>query len=95
MRQSLESNLPEGCRLTRPEGGYMLWVELPTAVDALRLHHMALKHHISIAPGPIFSAQRRYTNFIRVNFGHPWSKKIDDAVRTLGTITTELLREDT
>ena len=95
MRQSLESNLPEGCRLTRPEGGYMLWVELPTAVDALRLHHMALEHHISIAPGPIFSAQRRYTNFIRVNFGHPWSKKIDDAVRTLGTLTTELLREDT
>jgi DNA-binding transcriptional MocR family regulator len=91
MRQALERSLPEGCRLTRPEGGYMLWIELPATVDALRLHQLALDQSISIAPGPIFSAQRRYTNFIRVNFGHPWSKQIDDAVQTLGALTAELM----
>ncbi len=92
MRQALERSLPDGCRLTRPEGGYMLWIELPATVDALRLHQLALEQRISIAPGPIFSAQRRYTNFIRVNFGHPWSKQIDDAVQTLGALTAELMR---
>ena len=68
----------------------MLWIELPQGVEALRLHQLALEKRISIAPGPIFSAQRRYSNFIRVNFGHPWSKAMDDAVKTVGTLTAEL-----
>src|SRR5262245_29416311 len=67
LRQAFENCFPSGCRITRPEGGYMLWVELPEGVEALHLHRLALENHISIAPGPIFSAQRRYPNFIRVN----------------------------
>lgn len=93
MRQALGTHFPAGCRITRPEGGYMLWIELPQAVDALRLHQLATVKNISIAPGPIFSAQRRYSNFIRVNFGHPWSKPMDHAVRTLGALTAELMSE--
>jgi DNA-binding transcriptional MocR family regulator len=93
MRQALGTHFPEGCRVTRPEGGYMLWIELPQAVDALRLHQLAIEKNISIAPGPLFSAQRRYPNFIRVNFGHPWSKPMDHAVRTLGALTAELMSE--
>jgi len=90
MRQSVERHFPAGYRVTRPEGGYMLWIELPGGVEALRLHQVALERRISVAPGPIFSAQRRYSNFIRVNFGHPWSKGTDDAVKTLGTLITDL-----
>ena len=71
----------------------MLWIELPQPVDALRLHERALKKHISIAPGPIFSAQRRYANFMRINFGHPWSQSMDNAVRTLGALTKALVRD--
>ena len=90
MRRALESQLPPGCSMTRPEGGYMLWLELPGTVDALRLHQLALEKRISIAPGPIFSAQRRYKNFIRVNFGHVWSKVTEEAVRTIGLLATQL-----
>ena len=68
----------------------MLWLELPGTVDALRLHQLALEKRISIAPGPIFSAQRRYKNFIRVNFGHVWSKVTEEAVRTIGLLATQL-----
>ena len=94
MRQTVERHFPAGCRLTRPEGGYMLWIELPRGVEALRLHQLALGKRISVAPGPIFSAQRRYPNFIRVNFGHPWSNVMDDAVKTLGVLTAELVRSN-
>jgi DNA-binding transcriptional MocR family regulator len=69
----------------------MLWIEMPQGVEALRLHQVALEQRISLAPGPIFSAQRRYTNFIRLNFGHTWSKVTDDAVKTVGTLTMELM----
>ena len=92
LRQALERYFPAGFKVTRPEGGYLLWIELPHGVDALVLHQLALEKRISVAPGPIFSAQRRYSNFIRVNFGHPWSKAIDDAVNTLGKLTAELAR---
>jgi DNA-binding transcriptional MocR family regulator len=68
----------------------MLWIELPRGVEALRLHQVALKKPISVAPGPIFSAQRRF--FIRVNFGHPWSNVMDDAMTTLGALTAEQVR---
>src|SRR5262249_60592480 len=91
MRQGLERHFPAGCKITRPEGGYMLWIELPRAVDALCLHRLALEKHISVAPGPIFSAKRSYSNCMRINFGHPWSTAIDDAVKTLGTLTAELM----
>src|SRR5262245_59002948 len=83
MRQGLERHFPAGCKITRPEGGYMLWIELPRAVEALRLHRLALEKRVSVAPGPNFSAQRSYSNCIRINFGH--------AVKTLGTLTAELM----
>jgi DNA-binding transcriptional MocR family regulator len=84
MHAALAQALPAGARLTRPQGGYMLWVELPAGVDALALFDAALARSISIAPGPIFSGTRRYRNFIRINCGHPWSPAIDGAVKWLG-----------
>ena len=92
IREALASYFPAGCRATRPEGGCMLWIELPRGVDALRMHQLALEKRISVAPGPIFSAQRSYSNFIRVNFAHPWSETMDNAVKTLGALTAELMR---
>ncbi len=90
MMRAVSQHFPEGCRMTRPEGGYMLWIELPKSVDALHLHQLALAEGISIAPGPIFSAQRKYRNCVRLNFGYPWSPRVEKAVRTLGRLVTAL-----
>lgn len=90
MMKAVSKHFPEGCRMTRPDGGYMLWVELPKSVDALRLHRAALAEGISIAPGPIFSAQRKYRNCIRLNFGYPWSPRIEKAVKTLGRLASQM-----
>jgi DNA-binding transcriptional MocR family regulator len=90
MMRAVNQYFPSGCRMTRPEGGYMLWVELPKSVDALRLHQLALMEGISIAPGPIFSGQRKYRNYVRLNFGYPWSPRVESAVRTVGYLATQL-----
>jgi DNA-binding transcriptional MocR family regulator len=84
MAAAIERHFPPGTRLTRPRGGYFAWVELPSATDALALHRRALAEGISLAPGPIFSAKREYRNCIRLNFGHPWSAEIEQAMRRLG-----------
>ena len=82
----IEEHFPPGIRLARPDGGYFLWLELPPRIDTLRLHEEALAHGVSIAPGPIFSAKREFSNYLRLNFGHPATTRQDDALATLGRL---------
>ncbi|HTD04204.1 PLP-dependent aminotransferase family protein [Undibacterium sp.] len=90
MMQALTKHFPAGTRFTQPEGGYFLWVALPPGIDALMLHRVALHQGISIAPGPIFSAKREFNNCIRLNYGHPWSQRFEQAIETLGQIARSL-----
>jgi DNA-binding transcriptional MocR family regulator len=89
--QAILRHFPEGTRLSRPEGGFVLWVELPPGVDTLRLHRDALKHHINTAPGALFSVKERYRNCLRMNCGVPWTDAIEAAVRTLGDLARNQL----
>jgi len=86
MTQAVTTHFPAGCRLTQPQGGYLLWVEMPKSIDALRLHRLALAEGISIAPGPLFSVKRKYKNFVRLNYGH-FDKSTVNALRTLGRLS--------
>jgi DNA-binding transcriptional MocR family regulator len=86
MSDAVGRYFPAGTKATRPQGGYVLWVELPRSVDSLELHRRALEQKVSIAPGPIFSAKQKYKNFIRLSCGLPWSEKVDRAVQTLADL---------
>ncbi|RZF29240.1 PLP-dependent aminotransferase family protein [Paraburkholderia sp. UYCP14C] len=83
MFEAIRRWMPEGTQYTRPEGGYFLWLTFPDPVDALALHRLAIGQGVSVAPGPIFSASHAFENCIRLNYGHPWSPQIDEAIRTL------------
>ena len=85
MAQAVIRYFPEGTRVTRPSGGFVLWVELPEHVDSLKLYEDALNSGITIAPGPIFSAKQKFPNFVRLNAGF-WSGRIEGAVVTLGQL---------
>jgi DNA-binding transcriptional MocR family regulator len=86
--RSLTAHFPPGTRVTRPGGGYFVWVELPPRVSALELHRRAMDAGISIAPGPIFSARQHCDNYIRLNYGHPWSPRLERAMETLGKMVS-------
>jgi DNA-binding transcriptional MocR family regulator len=86
MEASIRRWLPQGIRTANPTGGYFIWLEFPEAIDAMELHRLAIERGISLAPGPIFSAAHAFQNCIRLNYGHPWSTHIEDAIRTLGTL---------
>ncbi len=75
---------PKQTRVTQPDGGYFLWLELPKKVNSLKLFNMALSQGISIAPGPIFSASKSFQHCIRLNYGHPWSDRTEEAMAVLG-----------
>jgi DNA-binding transcriptional MocR family regulator len=88
MLQAIDAYFPADTRITRPQGGYVLWVEMPAGVDALTVHRLAMAEGISIAPGPMFSPTRGYANFMRLNYGHPWSERMEAAMATLGRIVS-------
>jgi DNA-binding transcriptional MocR family regulator len=84
MANAIAREFPAGTRVTRPQGGFFLWLEMPAAVDALALHRQALARGISVAPGPIFSASGQFGNALRLNYGHLWDEGQADAIRVLG-----------
>ncbi|MDI1360547.1 PLP-dependent aminotransferase family protein [Methylotenera sp.] len=88
--ESIERYFPKGTRLTPPQGGYFLWMKLPDGVNALELHRIALANGISVAPGPIFSAQKGFTDYIRLNYGHIWDARTEASLATLGAIVADL-----
>ncbi len=79
---------PEGTRVTRPNGGIVLWVQMPDYVDSLELYKQALQDGITLAPGYMFSATEQYRNFIRLNAAW-WSYETDRAMRRLGELVAE------
>lgn len=81
---------PPGTRVSAPEGGYVLWVELPAGVQAMRLYTRTLAEGITIAPGNMFSASGQFDHFIRLNYSYPWNVSADAAVRRVGQIAMEL-----
>jgi len=89
--QAITKYFPAGTKVTRPTGGYVLWVELPPQVNSLELFRKALAEKISIAPGPIFSAKQKLENFIRLSCGAPWSEAMDQALLKLGQLSSKMM----
>ncbi|MGY1489689.1 aminotransferase-like domain-containing protein [Methylobacillus pratensis] len=86
----IAQHFPAEAQVTRPHGGYFLWVALPDEVDALLLFQRALEQGVSIAPGPIFSARRQCCNCIRINYSKPVDAEIERAFRILGSLMSRL-----
>jgi DNA-binding transcriptional MocR family regulator len=86
----LES-FPAGTKVSQPQGGFFLWVELDQKIDTAAFYHLALKHNISIAPGRIFSFQNQFSNCMRLSFGLPWSNELRESILTLGRLAAKQL----
>jgi len=87
--QAVSEYFPDDTRVTRPQGGFTLWIEMGKKIDAYKLHKRALKHNIGIAPGQIFSSQGRFENCFRISYGEPWSEKVEEGIKTLGKLIKE------
>lgn len=82
---------PAGTRMSDPQGGFLLWVELPGDIDTLELNRRLLAHCIRIAPGALFSASGKYRNCLRLNFAEEPDERNEAAVRTVGEEAMRML----
>jgi DNA-binding transcriptional MocR family regulator len=89
MSDAVMRHFPEGTRLTRPSGGFVLWVQLPENVDSLELYKIALQGGITLAPGHVFSATYQFSNFIRLNAA-TFNYSIERALERLGDMIKNL-----
>ncbi|MCE1181622.1 MAG: PLP-dependent aminotransferase family protein [Rhodocyclales bacterium] len=86
MQDAVARYFPLGSRVSQPQAGYVLWVELPEGIDASLCYEAALQERVTYVPGDLFSASGMYRNCLRLNCGHPHTPEIADAVRRLGAI---------
>ena len=90
MSAMVQRFFPAGTRTSAPQGGYVLWVELPERVDSMRLYQAALAHGITIGPGYMFSTKNDFRHFIRLNYSYPWTAQTEGALRTLGELVAQM-----
>ena len=91
LSQAVTRYFPPETRVTRPSGGFVLWVQLPENVDSLELYKLALKNNITITPGYLFSPTNQFSNFIRLNAA-AWSNPIARAVEKLGEMVATMAK---
>ena len=92
MTHAIGKSFPDGTRVTRPAGGFVLWVELPKPLDSRDLLDEALSRGICFVPGNVFSASDRYANCLRLSCGSSWHARLDRGLTTLGELACARLK---
>ncbi|WP_368646985.1 PLP-dependent aminotransferase family protein [Castellaniella ginsengisoli] len=84
MAEWVRRYFPEGTRISHPQGGFTLWIELPESFDSHALDAMLRDNGIVIAHGNIFSATGKYRNCMRLSHASVFTARTEWAVRKIG-----------
>jgi len=82
----VQQYFPVQCRVTQPQGGYFLWLELPPGHDSFRLYQAALQQGVSIAPGSMFNVRDDISRGLRLNYGYPSIEDTERAMKLLARL---------
>jgi len=87
--EAIAAHFPRGTRLSVPQGGMLLWVEMPGGRSGMEVFEAALQQGIRVAPGAMFSNGTRYNHFLRISCGQRTTPEISRALLTLARIVGE------
>lgn len=88
----VDACFPPGTRVAAPEAGFLIWVKLPSGIDALEVHRRALALGIGVSPGPLFSpGAAELQNYLRLNGANEPTPALLQAVEQLGSLCHELV----
>lgn len=90
-QQTIRAHFPSGTRISEPQGGFTLWVEVDPRVNTLELVNQLAPYKISIMPGSLFSLQPQYTNCMRLSYGLPFDERIAQGLKTIGLLIHQQL----
>src|SRR5690606_35967501 len=89
--RAISDYFPEGTMASRPQGGFVIWVELSRSINTIDLFERCLRYEISFAPGRIFTLQNQYENCLRLNYGLLWNDKLERDLKMLGELVHQAL----
>jgi DNA-binding transcriptional MocR family regulator len=84
---------PAQTRFIVPQGGCVLWLELPASFDSIQFFLRARDEGIGVAPGPLFSTRGEYRHCLRLSCATPWSPQQTALLARLGALAHELLAQ--
>ncbi|CAN5865840.1 PLP-dependent aminotransferase family protein [soil metagenome] len=90
--EAIAAYFPAGTRLSVPDGGVSVWVEMPHQLSSKAVFEAALEHGILVSPGLLYSNSNRFNHFLRLNCGMHFTQELDDALRTLGNLIHQLIQ---
>jgi 2-aminoadipate transaminase len=88
MLGALDEHLPAGCRWTRPDGGFYVWLTLPEGLDATAMLPRAVTARVAYVPGTAFYADGFGSRCMRLSYCHPPPDRIREGVRRLAAVMT-------
>ncbi|MBO0841754.1 MAG: PLP-dependent aminotransferase family protein [Nocardioides sp.] len=91
MVSALTDLMPAACRWNVPDGGFYVWMTLPSGIDAKQMLPRAVTARVAYVPGTAFFADGFGTSSMRLSFCYPTPERIREGVRRLaGVIEAEL-----
>jgi DNA-binding transcriptional MocR family regulator len=88
--RAVERLFPKRTRLALPQGGNLLWLELPGRVDGVELYRRARRAGVSIVPGRAFTPGPGFDHYIRLSCTTPFDERIERGVKILGRLVRDL-----
>ena len=89
---SLKKCMPAGVTWTCPQGGFHLWVELPSGYSSIALYLLAIERGVVIAPGPQMDIDHRFISAFRLGYGSVEPDKLRESIELLADAVTHLLK---
>jgi DNA-binding transcriptional MocR family regulator len=69
--------------ISKPEGGFFIWIKLPTGTDPARLAERAGAGRVQYTPGPSFFINGGGTGFIRLAYSYESPERCHEGARIL------------
>jgi DNA-binding transcriptional MocR family regulator len=85
----IKRSFPEGTQVIPPQGGYMLWAELPRPVDLGEVRKRAREQRVVFAAGGVFFPAPPEASYLRLNCAKASEAELVEGLESLGRILSE------
>ncbi len=82
--EALDREVPAGTKISRPEGGFFLWLELPPGADPKKVAEGQKKYNVQWRPGTICYANGEGERFIRLAYSSLDLDELREAAKRIG-----------
>ncbi len=91
MLEALAEHFPPEARWTAPEGGFFVWVEMPSFLDLKSILAEAVERGVTYVPGDAFFPDGRGRNCMRLGFCYAQPEKIREGIARLAEVLEDRL----